>query len=469
MKLLKTSLLTGWLALSLGCSPFNARCATFDEEDFKEAKKQAEKGDPEAELALGIMYDSGQGVPQNFGEALNWYRSAAAHGNPTAQNNLGIMYLKGRGVPRNPLEGAKWVRMSANQGHPKGQLNLGFLYVEGNGVARNFSEALVWFRKAAEQGDAEAERNLGNILAKGEIARSDYVEAYKWLSLAAAQGDDEAVTERDQLTQKMTPYQIAQGQRLAAAFTPRQQPGEVNLPKASGTGFFVTKHGYLVTAYHVVETASRIVIRTKQVTFAAQVVRTDKTNDIAILKVTGAFPPSAATNRMDVPVQTARTDTPRLLKVADNFRPLPVADSDAARLGDPVSTIGFPNTRIQGSEPKFTRGEINSLAGAKDDPHYFQISSPVQPGNSGGPLFDRFGNVIGLVQLRLNDLTLLMATGSVPQNVNYALKSSYLIDFLRSVPGVSGNLIGPRGEDEESRKSDWVSEAQQSIAVVEVF
>jgi S1-C subfamily serine protease len=136
-------------------------------------------------------------------------------------------------------------------------------------------------------------------------------------------------------------------------------------------------------------------------------------------------------------------------------------------LGDSVSTLGFPNPELQGNAPKFTRGEINSLAGLRDDPHRFQISAPIQPGNSGGPLLDRSGNVVGLVQSTLNDARQLLATGLVPQNVNYALKSEYLVRFLQSVPGV---VLKDRAPDTTGgQPNDWVFDAQSSIAVVLVY
>jgi uncharacterized protein len=372
------------------------------------------------------------------------------------------MYLQGQGVPKDSVEAARWIRKAAEQGSPRAQVNLGALFAEGLGAPKNFQTALFWYRRAAEQGDAESERNLGSVYAEGKIARADYVEACKWFSLAAAQGDETAADQREQLARKMTPRQIAEGQRLAAAFVPRKEgAGLMNSPKASGTGFFVTGEGHFVTAGHVVEGASNIVLQTKLLRLAAQVIKTDKTNDLALLRIIGALP---ATARI-----TAATNPANLLKVAANFHALAIVDSGGLKLGDPVSTLGFPNIRIQGTEPKFTRGEINSLAGIKDDPNFFQISAPVQPGNSGGPLLDRFGNVVGMVEMTLNDLTLLQVSGSVPQNVNYALKSGPLLRFLNSVPAVAANLKNPQRGDGEAGKTDWLSEAQQAVAVVLVY
>jgi S1-C subfamily serine protease len=369
------------------------------------------------------------------------------------------MYLKGQGVSENWFEGAKWITKAAEQGYPQAEMNLGSLFAQGKGVRQNFSRAVFWSRKAAEQGDSDAQQNLGEIYAEGKLARSDYVEAYKWFSLAVAQGNKVATTERDELAEKMSPPQISEAQRQAAGFVVTRDPTSANLPKATGTGFFVTKDGYMVTAYHVIEDAKRIVIKTKMLALAAAVVKVDRTNDLALLKVVGAYPPAAQTNRNRYEISTAQ-----IMPVASRFHPLPVVNPMNMALGDSISTLGFPNLQLQGAAPKFTRGEINSLTGLKDDLHYFQISAQIQPGNSGGPLFDQFGNVVGIVQLTLNDLTQLLRTGSVPQNVNYALKSSYVLGFLKTVPAVM--LADPSEKIPENQNEAWLSAAQGSVAVV---
>jgi S1-C subfamily serine protease len=109
-------------------------------------------------------------------------------------------------------------------------------------------------------------------------------------------------------------------------------------------------------------------------------------------------------------------------------------------LGDTVATIGFPDPGLQGFSPKLVKGEISALAGAQDDPRYFQISLPLQPGNSGGALVDDHGNVVGIVAAKLDAATALAASGALPENVNYAVKSSFLLSFLESVPDADAKL-----------------------------
>ena len=109
------------------------------------------------------------------------------------------------------------------------------------------------------------------------------------------------------------------------------------------------------------------------------------------------------------------------------------------------------------------KGEIASLSGAGDDPRYFQISVPVQPGNSGGALVDERGNVIGIVSAKLNASAALAASGVPQGGMNYAVKSSLLLSFFESVPAVSARLKAPVTAD---RKFEEVVKSAQDAAVL---
>jgi hypothetical protein len=337
----------------------------------------------------------------------------------------------------------------ADAGDTAEETALGGIYYGGSSVPQDYAEAAKWFRKAAEQGNPRGQFALALCYVKGQGIPEDYVEAYKWFNLAAAQNVTEAIYDRHNLVNSMTPAQIAEGQRLSREFVPRKEGGAEsvadgqdsaaveNVPRFTGTGFFVTDNGYLLTAFHVVADASRIAIRTDVGTVAAMLVKADKANDVALLKVTGTF------------------------------STLPVASSRGAKLGESVFTIGFPNIELQGLTPKLTKGEISSLAGMRDDPSEFQISVPVQPGNSGGPLVNQYGNVVGVVEAQLADITTLKTTGSLPQNVNYAVKSSLLLSFLESVPDVDAKLKAPNTADEKFE--EVVKSAQAAAVLVLVY
>ena len=122
---------------------------------------------------------------------------------------------------------------------------------------------------------------------------------------------------------------------------------------------------------------------------------------------------------------------------------------------------------------KTTDGEVSylvriaSLSGAGDDARYFQISVPVQPGNSGGALVDERGNVVGIVSAKLNASAALAASGESPENVNYAVKSSFLLGFLESVPEVSAELKEPNTK--ERKFEDVVKSAEQAAVLVLVY
>jgi len=311
---------------------------------------------------------------------------------------------------------------------------------------------------AAEQGAWSAQQNLGHSYRDGTGVPQNAVEAYKWMNLALAQapGDDTDMGsargllkfQMTYLAEKMTAQQIALAQRLSTEFVPTKKRitrgkerirDDSESPKCTGSGFFISDDGSLVTNFHVVEGGSRVVVKTKQGSFSARVVKLDSVNDIAILKVSGS-----------------------------GFRSLPLVPSRAVKLGDLVFTVGFPNPGLQGVEPKLTDGKVSSLAGAQDDARHFQISVAVQPGNSGGALVNSAGNVTGVVTARLSAEAALKTSGALPQNVNYAIKSSYVLSLLESLPELAGKLKEPwPGKDRKFE--DVVKEAQEAAVFVLVY
>ena len=132
-----------------------------------------------------------------------------------------------------------------------------------------------------------------------------------------------------------------------------------------------------------------------------------------------------------------------------------------------MATVGFPNISLQGFAPKLVKGEIASHSGAADDARYFQISVPVQPGNSGGALVDERGNVVGVVSAKLNARAALAASGALPENVNDAVKSSFLQGSLEAVPEVAAKLKEPNTQ--ERKFEDVVKAAEQAAVLVLVY
>ncbi len=195
----------------------------------------AENGDADAQLRLGVMYDNGQGVAQDYAEAMTWFRRAAAQGNAGAQVALGVMYAGGQGVPQDYAEAMTWYRRAAAQGNAGAQVNLGVMYSKGRGVAQDHAEALVWYRRAAAQDYGLAQYNLGVMYSKGRGVAQDYTLAHMWFNLASASGYKDASEARNEMAKRMTLAQIAEAQRLAREWTQAYTVGGQVVPAGPGT------------------------------------------------------------------------------------------------------------------------------------------------------------------------------------------------------------------------------------------
>jgi tetratricopeptide (TPR) repeat protein len=193
--------------------------AALSLEQLQAVKAKAEAGDAKAQFLLGVSYFVGEDVPQNY-EAVKWLNKAAEKGFVEAQVELGVAYYNGFGVKQNYAEAEKWFRKAAEQDYDKAQFNLASMYLHGVGVPQNFAEACKWSYRAAQQGNVEAQGILGACYEAGWGVQPDQAEAYKWLSLSVAGGETNVVKGRDQLTVRLSPEQLAEGQRRAAAFVP---------------------------------------------------------------------------------------------------------------------------------------------------------------------------------------------------------------------------------------------------------
>ena len=173
----------------------------------------------------------------------------------------------------------------------------------------------------------------------------------------------------------------------------------------SGSGFAL-KNGYVITNYHVIEGAKTITIKGVRgdfnIAYSASVVASDKNNDLALVKIDD----SRFTGFGTVPY-SVKTST--------------------SEVGEEIFVLGYPLTSTMGDEIKYTTGVISSKTGFQGDISLYQISAPIQPGNSGCPLFDVRGNLIGIVNAKHNDA----------ENVGYAIKSSYLRNLVESYSSTS--------------------------------
>lgn len=146
---------------------------------------------------------------------------SAEAGDASAQNKLGLLYNEGAGVPQDYRQAKEWYEKAAKQGHAGAQVNLGTLYLHGDGAPQSSQMALHWFSLAAEQEDALAFAKLGLIYAQGQGVLQDFIQAHMYYNLSAAHGEQRAAEARDALAKKMTPAQIAEAQRLAREWKPK--------------------------------------------------------------------------------------------------------------------------------------------------------------------------------------------------------------------------------------------------------
>lgn len=206
----------------------------------------------------------------------------------------------------------------------------------------------------------------------------------------------------------------------AGRTAPAAPPLRPNPPTrvSSGTGFVVGPDRVL-TNQHVVNGCNRVVVRTAdgRTLVATPPARVDVQRDLALLAVPGNPGPA-----------------------------LPFRGDPAVRRGEAVVTYGFPLSTLLSSGPTLTTGDISALSGLADHQGWFQVSAPVQPGNSGGPLLDRHGNVVGVVVAKLNAALMAARTGDIPQNVNFAVKGTEALEFLRRA-GVNPTLAQSRGAE----------------------
>lgn len=177
--------------------------------------------------------------------------------------------------------------------------------------------------------------------------------------------------------------------------------------KGNGSGFFINEKGYIATNYHVVKEASVIQVEYFQKgikkTFAAKIIVSDKQNDLAIIQI----------------------NDPKY----KNLPSIPYVFSSTIKdVGSEVFALGYPMANVMGDEIKFTDGKISSKTGIEGDITVYQISVPIQPGNSGGPLFDSKGNLVGITSSALNKEYFNS------ENVNYAIKTTYLKNLIDVMP-----------------------------------
>jgi uncharacterized protein len=463
---------------------FKAHRAKNDAEAIRLLRPFARNGDQLAQMVIGSIYDiGGNGIQQNYRSAAIWYRKAAEQGEDLSQYRLGKLYAKGLGVKHDKVKAVKWFRRSADQGNGSAQVELAIMYQDGvgglqrdNAKAKNlfllaaeqgnikgelmlglaldedkdYAKSVKWYRKAADQGNPLAQlllghayrlgqgvekssseagklyrlaANQGNAVSQGYLAAAylggrgvpkDIVTAYMWFNLSAAQGDKKAEKARNAVGKLLSKGQLSEAQRLSRNWKPKASTvkkraetskGPVSAEKkSSGTGFYISGNGHILTNFHVIKGCKKLSIHSPfGSSGTATVIAKNKRDDLALLKTT----------RKNSSIATFRAGA-------------------SPRIGEQVIVYGFPLAGLLSSSGNLVIGNLSALSGIRNDPRHYQITAPVQPGNSGGPLLDESGRIIGVVVSKLNAALVAKAIGDIPQNVNFAIKSSTVLGFVEA-------------------------------------
>jgi uncharacterized protein len=447
-----TAIATALGAANLEAAP-EAAFDAFKKNDYatvlRVCEAAAKAGDSICQDMLGVLYSEGKGVARDQAIAFHWFQLAAAQGNPTAAFNLALAYERGEGVATNMAEaekwydkaaeagipyaqfrlailaitvhkdakgGVKWLRPAAAQGLPEAQAMLGFSYERGDGVKKNEKLAAKWYEAAADHGDAQAQSRLAGLYERGAGVDLDFKESYFWYAVALKDPKDPYAKQDSEglkrVAAKLSAADVADAAKIVHDWKPEEEAVGQKSPRrstaarggpklrATGTGFYVARDGSLLTNNHVVAECSAMRISDGGDGIPAKVIAVDPQRDLALLQA------------------------PKPVEAAAVFR------ADSNKLGENIVVVGFPLTGILSPEPIVTSGIVSALAGAGNNQRQLQISAPIQPGNSGGPVFDASGRIAGIAVGSLDTVRLARAIGVVPENVNFAIKGDEARQFL---------------------------------------
>ncbi|MER9586746.1 trypsin-like peptidase domain-containing protein [Mesorhizobium sp. M0276] len=458
-----------WMGLALSVGMFGLK------EDVSAAlgwyRMAAFQGDTLALSTVGDQYSSGTGVQKDDALAIHYWERAASQDSAAALRQLGRAYALGWGVPVDLEKAKSYFTRASDFGDGASQYYLGLLYrVTGSlqsayvmqtlalktveageirdGVVKQRIElqsmllpeqvrksvkiAKSWRKKTPKPapfiGGTDLIKRLQRELNKRGFGAGDEdgiaggatVKAYRQyadvLHVPNAPFDRPAIYYiayrlnlygKAQLSQPSIPAPVVASQEVPSQ--PAPDVSDKQAPKSdvvsTGSGFVVDHKGHVVTNAHVAKGCSSIGIIDQQGNkIAAKTIKVSEFSDLALLQSDSLKDTASVSFRVGDPI----------------------------KLGESVVVFGFPLTGTLSDHGNLTVGNLAALSGLRDDPGMLQISAPVQPGNSGGPVLDSHGRLMGVVVAKLNAIAVANVTDDIPQNVNFAIKSSVLENFLQA-------------------------------------
>jgi uncharacterized protein len=458
-----------------------------------ELRRQANAGDANAMARYGRAMALGEGITKNQEQAIDWLRKAAERGNVQGMYWYSTMLLTGEGVPANQPLAVSWLRRASENGHLSSMFTLAQAYATGQGIAQNLALAYAWTTivvnaaplqnpannslRDFKQRASDIQQSLAKSLDPQLKSRAEQ-QAAAWVIGTQPQLDAGSPTppgaappsntarppsgppNSPSNNSSATPGGGLSSGASAAPATLPATPAAIGLPPApqpvpgadnplnqrsapidplrprsdlsrpttsspggtpelgqgagtgagvsaglalrrisSGSAFFVTVQGALVTNHHVIKDCKQIrIIGGPEI----KVMAIDAKEDLAVL----IGPP---------------------LGKAVNFRA-----SDLVSQGEEILSYGFPLQSVLATSGQIGAGLVSATSGLRNNASQLQVDVPLQIGNSGGPLLDRQGQLVGMSVAKLNALQMARVTGDVPQNVNFAIKHSVIKRFLES-------------------------------------
>lgn len=356
---------------------------------------------------MAFAYEYGEATSDSSSIAAKLAMEFALEGAVDAQRNLGIWYVNGYGVPKDVRAGFEWLLKAADQGDITAFKQLAALYMSGTGVERDFVLAYSWLNICAAKNDDS--RYLPDSVVSGEQSSAEWLKSNLTNPILKKHNCSFL---RDALGELMPAKDVAIAQSQSKNWKPGHSKemiggnnGSVATEAAgnvtmTGSGFYISADGHILTNNHVVQKCSSV--RIGGDTEQLHMIGKDEINDLALLKSEKKHSDFAAIRE------------------------------ESVKQGESIFAFGYPLSGYLSSTGNFTNGVVAATTGPGNNSNLIQVTSPVQPGNSGGPLVDSKGSVVGVIVGKADAIKVAKVTGDIPQNVNFAITVATVKAFLGS-------------------------------------